>query len=146
MKKIASLILVLVLCLSLCACGGGNENNTTATDSGNKSQSNSQSADRRESLTTAEIEEKVESEAMWYVMNHMENSAYSNVFALDSTRYKIGSMIETDDYKYEVSGMLYLYDKYGEVKGTATFSCSCIWINEDGDAVSLGGVEVDVDY
>ena len=146
MKKALSLLLALVMCLSLCACGG-NENKTTSPDSENKeTQGNSQSADRRESMTKAEIEEKVESEAMWYVMNHLENSAYSTVFALDSTRYKIGSMVEFEDYKYEVSGTLYLYDKYGSVKGTATFTCSCIWINKDGEAVSVGGVEVDVDY
>lgn len=145
MKKVISLILALVLCLSLCACGG--DHKTGSSDSENsKTQSNNQSADRRESLTKAEIEEKVEYEAMQYVMRHLENSAYSTVFALDSTKYKIGSMIEYEEYKYEVNGTLYLYDKYGSVKGTGTFTCSCIWINEDGDAVSLGSTEVDVDY
>ena len=100
----------------------------------------------KESMTKAEIKEKVETEAMWYVMNHLENGPYSRVFDLDSTRYKIGSMVEFEEYKYEVSGKLYLYDKYGSVKGTATFTCSCIWINQDGEAVGLGSTEVDVDY
>lgn len=145
MKKAISLILALVLCLSLCACGGNNKTGSSDSED-NETQSNNQSADRRESLTKAEIEEKVEYEAMWYVMNHLKNSAYSTVFALDSTRYKIGSMVEYEDYKYEVSGTLYLYDKYGSVKGTGTFTCSCIYINDEGEAVGLGSTVVDVDY
>ena len=146
MKKVLSLLLALVMCLSLCACGGS-ENITTQPDTeNNETQGNNQSTDPRESLTKAQIEDKVESEAMWYVMNHLENGPYSTKFDLDSTRYKIGSMVEFEDYKYEVNGKLYLYDKYGSVKGTATFTCSCIWINEDGDAVGLGSTEVDVDY
>lgn len=145
MKRMLAAILALMLCLGLCACGDS-ENETGSSDSNKEPQGNNQSTDHRESLTKAEIEEKVEKEAMWYVMNHLENSAYSSVFALDSTRYKIGSMVEYEDYKYEVNGTLYLYDKYGSVKGTGTFTCSCIWINEDGDAVGLGSTKVDVDY
>jgi hypothetical protein len=79
-------------------------------------------------------------------MNHLEYSAYKDVFALDSTRYKIGSIIKIKDYEYEVNGKLYLYDKYGSLKGDATFSCSRIWINPEGEAVSGGGIDVDVDF
>lgn len=145
MKKVLSLILVLVLCLSLYACGS--EETTKPADSkGTEAQSNSQSADRREGMTKSEIEEKVTLEAVWYAMNHLKNSAYSTKFDLDATKYKIGSMVEIGDYEYEVSGTLYLYDKYGSLKTTAKFEHSCIWINKDGDAVGVGGIEVDVNY
>ena len=139
MKKIISLLLVLVMALSLCACGEEPEKENTHT-------SQSSSLSGREKLTQAEIQDKAESEAIWCAIRHIKNFSYSSRFDLDSTRYKIGRMYEYKAYNYEVSGTLYLYDKYGSLKGTATFTCSCIYINEDGDAVSIGSIDVDVDY
>ena len=138
MKKFISLILVFAMALFLCACGEEpKKENTTATQSSNQS--------KRETMSEADIQAKVESEAVGYAMNYMKR-IYSNVFDLDSTRYKIGRMYEYKDYNYEVSGTLYLYDKYGSLKGTAKFTCSCIYINEKGEAVGLGSTDVEVDY
>jgi|GEM_PF-2537113 len=144
MKKIPLLLLALVLCLSLCACSGKTYKTSSPDSHYTGTWNDDQNANRRGSLTDAEIAEKVEAEAIRTVISRMD--AYRTVFDLDATRYRIGSIVALGDYEYEVSGTLYLYSQYGSVKGTATFTCSCIWISEGGNATSVGSVEVNVDY
>ena len=46
---------------------------------------------------------------------------YSNKYDVSATRYKLGAITNSGDV-YTVNGTLYLYDKYGKLVDTATFS------------------------
>lgn len=71
-------------------------------------------------LTTSEKEEIAETQAIANVVDYL-NMAYSNNYDVSATRYKLGAITRSGD-EYTVNGTLYLYDKYGNLADTATFS------------------------
>ena len=136
MKRIIALLMVAVLGISLCACGGsGKERSASASETATN---NSISGDYRDTMTPSQIEDEVARAAARECLNRLEGKGFN----LDDSKYKIGQISEIDDFEYEVSGTLYLYDKYGSVTEIATFTCSCIWIDRDGDGVSVGSVDI----
>lgn len=97
-------------------------------------------ADYRDTMSKDEIEELVTQTALDEVMWRLRDKNYE----LSTSKYKIGSITKVGEY-YEVSGTLYLYDKYGSIKDIATFTCNGINIDEDGEAFALGTTEIDYD-
>lgn len=142
MKKSISLFFVLLLLLSMCACTQNHnptlpdENNTTVMPT----ESNLLPRDK---MTSAELEEAVTDAAMDAVIHSMKtNPLIKSKCDINSTKYKIGSIIEKKAYNYEVNGILYLYNKYGEYVDSTTFTCSSVVVLEDGGSVSMGSVDI----
>ena len=102
------------------------------------------SADYRDTMSEDEIEDLLVRTALDEAIWRLEGKDYD----LDASKYKIGSIRTVDKYgvyNYEVSGTLYLYDKYGSLKDIATFTCSTIYIDEDGKAISTGTTTINFD-
>lgn len=135
MKKTFALLMAVVMCLALCACGTPSEPqidepDTTAT---------TESTCRRDRMSESEKEDAASKGAVEEVVRRLENKGYD----LDNGKYKIGSVIKVEDDIYEVSGTIYIYDKYGSLDETVTFSCDTVWITENGSGVSVGAVDMD---
>ena len=71
-------------------------------------------------LTASEIKKIAEKQAIANVVNFLK-MVYSNKYDVSATRYKLGAITNSGDV-YTVNGTLYLYDKYGKLVDTATFS------------------------
>ena len=144
MKKVLSLILSLVLCLSLCACGGNDHDTTNMknnnSDYGEQTDAPDEASDSQNSMTQYEIEQEVEKAALDGVCYYLDESKYD----VDATKYKIGSIRKYEEYKYEVNGTLYLYNKYGSLEDVAYFTCDSVWwVEEEGYAINMGSVDID---
>ena len=136
MKKLTTILLLLSMCLCICACQG----ESVSDDSDDSAEETTSVAGAyRDTMSASEIENAVTKAAVEEVLGRLNGQNYN----LDATKYKIGSITLLDNaYEYEVSGTLYLYDKYGSVADIATFTCSCVWINENGRATSVGSVTI----
>lgn len=99
MKKLLCVAILAASCL-LSGCGGSSANNT--------------------STKPAYVSQKdlAEQEAIKWLAEEVVENEYS----LENTKYKIGSIIEEDGY-FEVYGVAYLYDKYGNLDDSTNFTC-----------------------
>ncbi len=142
MKKVLALILALVLVFSLAACGGGGKG---VKDSSNSKSSNS-SGSKLSSMSESDKENAVLLAAVEQVERELKNY-YS--FDSDETRVKRGTIKcnnSTDKREeWSVSGTLYLYDNYGSLTESATFTCDKVYLDSSGSATNFGHYEVDVD-
>ena len=119
MKKIAPLALMLIVCIFLTACGDAKK--VEAEIKGNK-------------LTASEIKKIAEKQAIANVVNFLK-MVYSEKYDVSATRYKLGAITNSGDV-YTVNGTLHLYDKYGKLVDTATFSQK-VEVNDYGASSSL---------
>ena len=104
-------------------------------------------SDPRAGMTSRQIEAAIDGAVHQAVISHAEifvNYETRNAL-LSSTKCSIGSIINTDDYEYEVAGKAFFYDKYGDLVAVGDFFCSCIWLSDDGSAVSVGSTELEFD-
>lgn len=134
MKKTFALLMAVVMCLALCACGTSPEPQIDESDNTTVAESSC----RRDRMSESEKEEAASRGAVEEVVRRLENKGYY----LDNGKYKIGSVIKVEDDIYEVSGTIYIYDKYGSIDETVTFSCDTVWITERGSGVSVGAVDM----
>jgi hypothetical protein len=73
-------------------------------------------------LTESEKKAIAEQQALKMVLEYMNHrSSTYGKYDINATRYKIGAITHSGK-EYTVNGTLYLYDKYGSLKDTATFS------------------------
>ena len=141
MKKAIIILLAFVMVLSLAACGdGGDKPPAENTSSGNAYNS---SSSRLSQMSESEKENAVQLEA---ITDALEKLKKDFSFVESETMYKIGSCSctnKTSKYEeWEVSGTLYLYNKYGSLEEIAYFSYDCIMLNESGGTVSFGHYEI----
>lgn len=117
MKKLVALLLICFLLISAVGCTPQNSNS----QSSNTNDSYTPNYKPKE-LTESEKKNLAEQQALKMVLEYMKlrSSTYSK-YDIDATRYKIGAITHSGK-KYTVNGTLYLYDKYGSLKDTATFS------------------------
>lgn len=119
MKKIVALFLVCLLLVSAVGC--------TPSFSGsqsNKTPNNSYQPNNSQKLTISEKEDIAEKQALKKALEYMKTmSSKFSKYDIDATRYKIGAITHSGN-KFTVNGTLYLYDKYGSLEDTATFSGS----------------------
>lgn len=130
MKKIIALLLALCLCIGLCACG------TVYQDSGTsqtEAPNNRYTSPTKKKLTISEKEEIAEDKALDEVYSLLK-SKYGSKYDVGATKYKIGQITNSGS-KFTVNGSLYLYDKYGSLKDTATFSVR-VTVDDDGSTSS----------
>lgn len=133
MKKIIALLLVLCLCAGFCACGAVYNSNVTQSEEDNTSYTNAPPTEK--AISTSEKEEIAEDEALDAVYSSLK-SKYSLKYDVSATKYKIGQISNIGN-KFTVNGTLYLYDKYGSLKDTATFS---VRVTVDDDGYASGGI------
>lgn len=133
MKRLIALLMALVMCVALCACASSSEQGTEKA-----TETKSQSSSYRDLMTTSEKEEEASKAAVLEVARRLENKGYYT----DNGKYKIGSVIEAGKDTYSVSGTIYVYDKYGSLDEVVTFTCDTVWIDENGNGVSVGDVDM----
>ena len=127
MKKAVIFSIVCLIILSLMGCS--NTSNSTKTPSSN----NSYVKPTQKTLSTSEKEEIAERETLKMLTKYMEEyypSKFSK-YDIDATKVSVGSIKEERDNYFAVYGKLYLYDKYGSLKDTATFD-GTVTVDDDG--------------
>ena len=120
MKKTIVVILALTIIVSLCACASSNvEPSAKPTPTARPTPSPTPKV-----YTRSEIEDL----AAYYLYNQLKNgtekngSRYSDIYNIEATTYSIGSVTEVKGGNYQVKGTLSLYDDYGRIVTSKTFS------------------------
>lgn len=113
-------ILITMMVLPLCACG------TTKRDI--KEINTEPPVESIVTYTDAEIEAMAVDALVYelyynaiYPINRMRLSEL-DWYDLSQTRYKVASIVATDDNEWTVKGTIALYDSYGRFKDTGTFT------------------------
>jgi len=124
-------LLALCLCVGLCACRAVYQGSSS---SQTKGKNNSYTSPTKKKLTISEKEEIAEEEALDAVYSSLK-SKYGSKYDVGATKYKKGQITNSGN-NFTVNGTLYLYDKYGSLEDTATFS---VRITVDDDGSTSGG-------
>ena len=127
MKNLVALTLACLLSLSLIGCT--NTSNSSKTPSTN----NSYVKPTQKTLSTSEKEDIAERETLKMLTKYMKEffpSKFSK-YDIDATRVNVSSIKEERDNYFCVYGKLYFYDKYGNLKDTATFD-GTVDVDDDG--------------
>ena len=136
MKKAVVFSIVCLIILSLMGCS--NASSSTNTPSPNYSYV----APTQKTLSTSEKKELAKNEALTELEKYLKQHYNYGAYNLDATKVSIGSIIE-DGSSFDVSGKLYLYDKYGSIKDIATFSTS-VGFHSDGTPYLNGSIYITI--
>lgn len=120
MKKIIALLLACLIVVLTAGC-------SSSTVSSQSSKKNNNSYAPNTKLSISDKEKIAEQQALIKILDYMElmRSKFGD-YDIDATRYKTGAITHSGD-KFTVNGTLYLYDKYGSVKDTAS-AAICLFI------------------
>ena len=110
---------------------------TSSTPSANNSE---ESSVKTGGISESEAKELAEEEAVSKLWAALHSSSYSN-YDIGSSQYKIATIDAEPSYGGDgwytctVSGKILLYDKYGDLKDTATFDVE-VSVTDKGSAVA----------
>ncbi len=131
MKRIVALILVSILSLAFCACGTtGNSNSSTST---------TKYTTQKKGMSFEDKQERAD-DSWWYNLTLWIPNR--GKYDLNETRYKMGNCSNNGKDTFTYKGTLYLYNNYGTLEDTATFSITLQV--DDNNAVSVINKEVKI--
>lgn len=82
-----------------------------------------------ETISISDKKEIAEAEAIDAIISYLQSTPGYTSYDVNSSKYKIGTISQgsgiTEDH-FTVNGTLYLYDKYGSLANTATFSVTVV--------------------